>query len=229
MRRLRLSKKIKIEGAFALAMAIILLVCGAYFSQPRSEEGGYSYLLSQSEASQRSYISMQQVISENVQGELKSGSFEVVVQSLKNLTYYYDGKMPYLNMLYQDDLWHGDMNCKIPTENVTTFTFDVRQLISAHGKVTRISISVTETETNQTGQAEQQLSTVTIGLKEVAEGSSPILNQIGIAIPYLVTSLVWVAQGLIVIVPLSFVCLGIVMLVNRGIIPSWKKQFRNKT
>jgi hypothetical protein len=229
MRRLKLSKKIKIEVASASVMAIALLVCAAYFSQPRSEEGGHSFLLSQSEASQRNYLSTQQVISENVQGELKSGSFEVVVQSLKNLTYYYDGKMPYLNMLYQDGLWHGDMNCKIPTENVTTFTFDVRQLISAHGKVTRISISVTETETNQTGQAEQQLSTVTIGLKEVAEGSSPILNQIGIAIPYLVTSLVWVAQGLIVIVPLSFVCLGIVMLVNRGIIPSWKKQFRNKT
>jgi hypothetical protein len=229
MRRLKLSKKIKIEAASAAVMATILLVCAAYFNQPRSEDGGYSFLLSASETSQRNYFSTQQVISENVQGELKSGSFEVVVTSLKNLTYYYDGKMPYLNMLYADGLWHGDMNCKIPTENVTAFTFDVRQLISAHGKVTRISISVTETETNQTGEDEQQLSTVTIGLKEVAEGSSPIMNQIGIAIPYLVTSLVWVAQGLIIIVPLSFVCLGIVMLVNRGIIPAWKKQFRNKT
>ncbi|MCJ7431595.1 hypothetical protein MUO83_10350, partial [Candidatus Bathyarchaeota archaeon] len=129
MRWSKLGKKIKIEVASAAVMAIILLACVAYFSQPRSEEGGYSYLLSQSEASQRSYLSTQQVISENVQGELNSGSFEVVVQSLKNLTYYYDGKMPYLNMLYQDGLWHGDMNCKIPTENVTTFTFDVRQLI----------------------------------------------------------------------------------------------------
>jgi hypothetical protein len=229
MRRLKLSKKIKIEAASAAVMATILLVCAAYFNQRRSEDGGYSFLLSASETSQRNYLSTQQVISENVQGELNSGSFEVVVQSLKNLTYYYDGKMPYLNMLYENDLWHGDMNCKIPTENVTTFTFDVRQLISAHGKVTRISISVTETETNQTGQDEQQLSTITIGLKEVAEGSSPIMNQIGIAVPYLVTSLVWVAEGLIIIVPLSFVCLGIVMLVNRGIIPAWKKQFRSKT
>jgi hypothetical protein len=140
MRRLKLSKKIKIEVASASVMAIALLVCAAYFSQPRSEEGGYSFLMSQSEASQRNYLSTQQVISENVQGELNSGSFEVVVTSLKNLTYYYDGKMPYLNMLYQDGLWQGDMNCKIPTENVTTFAFDVRQLISAHGKVTRISM-----------------------------------------------------------------------------------------
>jgi len=229
MRRLKFSKKIKIEVTSAAVMATILLVCAAYFNQPRSEDGGYSFLLSASETSQRNYFSTQQVISENVQGELKSGSFEVVVTSLKNLTYYYDGKMPYLNMLYQDGLWHGDMNSKIPTENVTTFTFDLRQLISAHGKVTRISISVTEVETNQTGQDEQQLSTITIGLKEVAEGSSPIMNQIGIAVPYLVTSLVWVAQGIIIIVPLSFVCLGIVMLVNRGIIPAWKRQFRNKT
>lgn len=229
MRRLKLSKKIKIEAASAAVMATILLVCAAYFSQPRPEEGTFSLLSSESATSQRNYLSTQQVISENVQGELNSGSFEVVVQSLKNLTDYYDGKMPYLNMLYENDLWHGDMNCKIPTENVTTFTFDVRQLISAHGKVTHISISVTETETNQTGQDEQQLSTITIALKEVAEGSSPIMNQIGIAVPYLVTSLVWVAEGLIIIVPLSFVCLGIVMLVNRGIIPAWKKQFRSKT
>jgi hypothetical protein len=133
-----------------------------------------------------------------------------------------------LTMLYENGLWHGSTNCKIPTENVTMFTFDVRQLISTYGKVKRISISVIEVETNQTGQNEQSISTITIGLAEVTEGDSPIISQIGIVVPWLGTSLAWVAEGLIIIVPLSFVCLGIIVLVDRGLIPLWKKQFRSR-
>jgi hypothetical protein len=228
MRSLKISNKMKMEIASAVVMAIGLLAFAVYVNQPRSEwRSGSSMTLEQMKGSY-AQVSTQQVITEDVQGELKAGSFEVVIKSLRNLTYYYDGKMPYLTMLYETGLWHGSTNCKIPTENVTTFTFDVRQLISTYGKVKRISISVIEVETNQTGQNEQSISTVTIGLAEVTEGDSPIISQIGIVVPWLGTSLAWVAEGLIIMVPLSFVCLGIIVLVDRGIIPLWKKQFRSR-
>jgi hypothetical protein len=228
MRSLKIGKKMKMEIASAVVMAIGLLAFAVYVNQPGSEWGSSSSMTLEQLKGPYGQFSTQQVITEDVQGELKAGSFEVVIKSLRNLTYYYDGKMPYLTMLYENGLWHGSTNCKIPTENVTTFTFDVRQLISTYGKVKRISISVTEVETNQTGQNGQSISTVTIGLAEAKEGDSPIINQIGIVVPWLGTGLAWIAEGLIIMVPLSFVCLGIIVLVDKGIIPLWKKQFRSR-
>jgi hypothetical protein len=231
MRMLKLSKKVKIELASAIAMVIVLSsLTIMYSSKPQPDYGfnGYRTLDPGKLNALEGMPAIQQIINENIQGELRSGSFETVIRSLRNLTSYYDGRMPYLSMQYENDLWHGNANCKIPTENVTDFTIDVRQLISDSGKVTHISITVTEEETNQTSQAEAPMSTVTIALYEVAEGGSAIPSQIGAAISWLVTPLLWVAEGLVIIVPLSFVCLGIVMLFDRGIIPVWKRQFKNR-
>lgn len=231
MRRLKLSKKVKIELASAIAMVIVLSsLTVLYSNKPQPDYGfnGYRKLEPERSNALEGVPAIQQTINENIQGELRSGSFETVIRNLRNLTSYYDGRMPYLSMQYENDLWHGNANCKIPTENVTDFTIDVRQLVSDNGKVTHISITVTEEEVNQTSQAEAPMSTVTIALNEVAEGGSAIPSQIGAAISWLITPLLWIAEGLVIIVPLSFVCLGIVMLLDRGIIPVWKKQFRNR-
>ena len=65
-------------------------------------------------------------------------------------------------------------------------------------------------------------------LYEQAGGASPLVDQVGGIVPVLTTGLVWIAEGLIVGVPLCFASLGVVVLVDRGIIPVWKKQFRNR-
>jgi hypothetical protein len=54
------------------------------------------------------------------------------------------------------------------------------------------------------------------------------MNELGAVVPLLITGLLWIAEGLIVAVPLCFACLGVVLIVSRGILPVWKRQFRNK-
>jgi hypothetical protein len=131
-------------------------------------------------------------------------------------------------MAYDNELWSGTLKCKLPTDNVTWFTFEVRRLINAHGKVTHILIDVNEVEVNQTQTPEIPLSDISIYLQEYVEGASPFMNQLGAVVPLLTTGLLWIAEGLIVAVPLCFACLGVVLIVSRGILPVWKRQFRNK-
>jgi hypothetical protein len=132
-------------------------------------------------------------------------------------------------MGYENEVWSGTLTCKVPTDNVTSFTFDVRRLVNAHGKVTHISIDVSEVEVNQTQTVEAPLSEVNMYLYEHAEGTSPFLDQLGAIVPMLTTGLVWIAEGLIIGVPLCFASLGVVVLADRGIIPVWKKQFKNRS
>lgn len=216
-------------------MAIMLSALTVYVNQPRPPErtGGSFGSFSGAALSGRTpstTIEVQQVVRENIEGELAKGSFETVVKALKNLTYGYGGIIPSLNMIYENELWTGTLNCKIPTENVASFTFDVRQFISANGKVTHISVSITETVVNQTGLFEKPLSEVSIGLKESADGGgeTPIMSQMKTVVSWLFSGLAWIAQGLIIGVPLCFVSLGIVVLADRGIIPAWRKMLKGK-
>jgi hypothetical protein len=223
------------ELALAIVMAIMLSALTVYVNQPRPPErtGGSFGSFSGAALSGRTSSTtteVQQVVRENIEGELAKGSFETVVKTLKNLTYGYGGIIPNLNMIYENELWTGTLNCKIPTENVTLFTFDVRQFISANGKVTHISVSITETVVNQTGLFEKPLSEVSIGLKESADGGgeTPIMSQMKTVVSWLFTGLAWIAQGLIIGVPLCFVSLGIIVLADRGIIPAWRKMLKGK-
>lgn len=233
----KLSRKVKMELVAAVIMTIALSTLTVYVNLPKdnSELGlGLSAESANREALQQTWgiggTGIQQIISENIRGELMKDSFETVVKGLKNVTSFYDGRIPYLNMLYENEIWRGTLNCKVPTENVTSFTFDARRLISEHGKVTRISINVTETIVNQTQHAEEPLSDVSISLNENAGGGeSPIISQLGAVVPWLVTSLIWIAQGLIIGLPLCFVSLGVVVLVEKGIVSAWKKQFKNRS
>ncbi len=223
------------ELALAIVMAIILSALTVYVNQPRPPEKtvGSSASFSGAALSGRTSSTtteVQQVVRENIEGELAKGSFETVVKTLKNLTYGYGGIIPNLNMIYENELWTGTLDCKIPTENVASFTFDVRQFISANGKVTHISVTITETVVNQTGLLEKPLSEVSIGLKESADGGgeTPIMSQMKTVASWLLTGLAWIAQGLIIGVPLCFVSLGIVVLADRGIIPAWRKLLKGK-
>ncbi len=232
-----MKRRIKIELAFAIILAVAISVSAVYTSMlGRVDNFGFSPRGLSPETMTTNNLhglsgtdGIQQSVSENIQGEMRKGSFESTVESLGILTSGFGGMVPYLSMAYDNELWSGTLNCKVPTENVTSYTFAVRELISANGTVTHIAISVTETKVNQTGQPEEQLSEVSIGLREVSGGGSPIMDQLGGGVPWLFTGLVWVAEGLIVGVPLCFVCLGVVVMVDRGIIPAWKKQLKGKT
>ena len=224
-----MKRKLKIELVLATMMTVTISFFTAYVNQPKPVESGVRPLSSESYSYTGSgsspYALFQQSVWEDIQGELRKGSFETVVEGLRNVTFQYAGSVPFLNMLYENELWSGKVNCKVPTENVTSYTFEVRHLISENGKVTHISISITETEVNQTVK---QMSTISIGIKETANIESPIVNQLGAVVPWLVTSLVWIAEGLIIGVPLCFVSLGIVMMIDRGIVPAWRRQFKGR-
>jgi len=221
----------KLELAFAILMALAIGSLVIYASLPQNPDRVFvSNIRSAREynpsASQAAPI--QQIITENIQGQLRKGEFELTVEGLKNTTLVYGGRISSLHMAYDNDLWTGTLECKLPTDNVTWFTFEVRRLVNAHGKITHILIDVNEVEVNVTQSSEIPLSDISIYLQEYVEGSSPFMNQLGAIVPLLTTSLLWIAEALVMAVPLCFACLGVVLIVNRGIIPIWKRQFKFK-
>ncbi len=225
-----MKRRVKLELISAVAVAVTLALLAVYANLPgRSQTVGHLFSDSTSGLRDAFGVSTQQVILENIQGELRKGEFEITVQGVKDLASVYGGRVPVLHMGYENEVWSGTLTCKVPTDNVTSFTFDVRRLVNAHGKVTHISIDVSEVEVNQTQTVEAPLSEVSMYLYEHVEGTSPFLDQLGAIVPMLTTGLVWIAEGLIIGVPLCFASLGVVVLADRGIIPVWKKQFKNRS
>jgi hypothetical protein len=167
-----------------------------------------------------------QLISETIEGELNRGTFENVISRLEILTDEKDGYVKSLRMIYQDKAWSGLMICKVPPTNVTSFTFGARAIIDANGTVTYINISIEDTNATQQSQ-EDTYSTINLNLKEIKpEDGAGIEVSLTPVLSVLTTCFSWIAQGLIIGIPLSFASLGIVILVSRGIIPLWKNTLR---
>jgi hypothetical protein len=166
------------------------------------------------------------LISETIEGELKRGTFEDVVSRLEILTEEKYGYVKSLLMTYQDQVWSGLMICKVPPTNVTSFTFGSRAIIEANGTVTYINISIEDINATQQSQ-ENTYSTINLNLKEIKpENGAGIGVPLAPVLSILTTSFMWIAQGLIIGIPLCFASLGIVILVNRGIIPLWKNTLK---
>jgi hypothetical protein len=225
---LRIKKK---EIILAVVLCLSIAIFAIYSNLKNAEEyyqrGNYllepkmlteTYGLSSSTGDQQ----YSKIVSETIEGELDRGAFEKVVSTLEVLTENMGGYLKSLYMTYRDEVWSGAMISKVPTTNVTTFTFAAREIIDANGTVTYINISVESVNASQLGE-EGKYSTITFNLKEAKlKSENGIISAIAPILPILTTSLVWVAQGLIIGVPLCFASLGIVLLVNRGIIPLWK-------
>lgn len=227
----------KLELTLAIVMTVVVTFLVIVAGLPRGQNTRtISYHGASNDQGQRALEEMwglssldtstQQVITEDIQGDVRKGEFETTVEGLKNVTLVYGGRIPDLHMGYDNELWSGTLDCRLPTDNVTWFTFEVRKLINDHGKVTHILIDVNEVEVNQTQAPATPLSDVSIYLKERVEGSPPFVDQLGAVVPLLTTGLLWIAEALVVGVPLCFACLGVVLIVNRGIVPVWKSQFR---
>lgn len=114
------------------------------------------------------------------------------------------------------------MTCKLPTANVTNFTFNARKIIDENGTVTYINISIEEIESQQQPQ-ETPYSTIYINFKEKKpQSGNSITASLAPVIEILSKGLLLIAQGMVVGVPMCFASLGVVLLVNRGILPIWK-------
>ena len=191
---------------------------GFFSLKSRSSEGRYRASPSIGGTQQNSKL-----ISETIEGELKRGAFEYVVDELEILTEEMDGYVKSLRMTYQEKAWTGFMICKVPPSNVTSFTFNARETIDKNGTVTYINISVESVEQGQ----ESAYSTINFRLMEVKPGNGVEIGaSLTPVLSILTTSLWWLAQGLIVGIPLCFASLGVVILVNRGIIPLWKNTLK---
>jgi hypothetical protein len=166
------------------------------------------------------------VITETIQGELNKGAFEDTISKLEILTEEKEGYVKSLRMTYTEQAWSGQMICKVPPPNVTSFTFHVRAIIEANGTVTYINISIEDVNASQPNQ-ENDYSTINLNLKEIKpENGGGIEIPLASVLSILATSFLWIAQGLIIGIPLCFASLGIVILVNRGIIPLWKNTLK---
>jgi hypothetical protein len=180
-------------------------------------EGAYS-----AQGSQSRY----QLITETIEGELDRGTFEDAVNRLTILTEEKNGYVKSLRMTYADGAWAGQIICKVPPANVTSFTFGARAIIDANGTVTYINISIEDVNASQPTQ-ENAFSTIDLNLKETKPSIVGIGASLESVLGILSTSLLWIAQGLIVGILLCFTSLGIVLLVNRRIIPLWKNLLKS--
>jgi len=130
-------------------------------------------------------------------------------------------------MIFKDGLWRGEIVSKLPPTNASSFTIETRQKIDENGRVVTIEIDIREFTLSPNTTDVEQYSTIKTFLNEEFEEEKdtpePLVQLMSI-FPIVVTGLVWVAEGLIVGVPLCFASLGVVMLVKRVIIPLWKRE-----
>jgi hypothetical protein len=220
--------KIKRKEICFGAILTVLVVFSAIYANTRSEQNTYMATLQSRTSSTFSQETQQQskIITETIVGELKRGTFEDVVNRLEIFTEEKYGYVKTLRMTYQDQVWTGFMICKLPPTNVTSFTFGARAIIEANGTVTYISIDIEDTTATQQNQ-EDPYSTINLNLEEIKpEDGADIGVLLAPVLSILATSFSWIAQGLIIGVPLCFASLGIVILVNRGIVPLWKNTLK---
>ncbi|RLI17815.1 hypothetical protein DRO44_02650 [Candidatus Bathyarchaeota archaeon] len=233
-----MKRKIKRKEILAAAILSIVIVLSVAYVTTKKERQYVVSLRSCNLRSSEGYSELtipgstqpqqqsSKVISETIEGELERGAFEYVVNKLEILTEEMDGYVKLLRMTYKEEAWTGFMTCKVPPSNVTSFTFSARAIIDENGTVTYINISVEHVEQSQQVQ-ESTYSTITFNLQEVKpEKEVPIGASLAPVLSVLTTSLWWIAQGVIIGIPLCFASLGIVILVSRGIIPLWKNTLK---
>lgn len=172
------------------------------------------------------------IMDADIQGKLRNGTFETVVPFIEALTREKGGFIVTEYLTFKDSLWSGEIVSKLPPTNASAFTMETRQKIDENGRVVIIQINIREFASSQNATDGEHYSTIKTFLleefEEEKETPAPVIQLMSV-LPILVTGLLWVAEGLIVGVPLCFVSLGVVMLVKRIIVPLWKKELSKPT
>jgi hypothetical protein len=226
----RLPKK---EIGIAVALGLTIAIFSFFYNMaPPTDD---SFCLSPQSLSRESGLALMsaslqdrvRIMDADIQGKLKAGAFETVVPFVEALTREKGGFIVTESMLFKDGLWRGEIVSKLPPTNASSFTIETRQKIDENGRVVTIEINIREFTLSQNTTDIEQYSTIKTFLSEEFEEEKdtpePVIQLMSV-FPIVVTGLVWVAEGLIVGVPLCFASLGVVMLIKRVVIPLWKKE-----
>ncbi len=229
----KLAKK---EVGVAVALGITIAIFSVFYNlaPQRDDSFGLSlqFGLSRSRESGSALMSASlqeriRIMDADIQGKLKVGTFEAVVPFIEALTREKGGFIVTESMIFKDGLWRGEIVSKLPPTNASSFTIETRQKIDENGWVVTIEIDIREFTPSQNATDVEQYSTIKTFLSEEFEEEKdtpePVIQLMSV-FPIVVTGLVWVAEGLIVGVPLCFASLGVVMLIKRVIIPLWRKE-----
>ncbi|MGD8546186.1 MAG: hypothetical protein PVH12_08445 [Candidatus Bathyarchaeota archaeon] len=224
----------KKEMALAVILGVLIAFSAVYLDL-KDNPTHFSvrdFLLMQtdSRSSEMSYDGEYQcsrVVSESIKGELERGAFERVIEELQILTEEMQGYVQSLRMTYQERFWRGLMICRVPQVNVTSFTFSARTIIEENGTITYINISIETVDQQETAE-ENEFTKIDFNLEEkkLEVENAHFLDSISPVFSVLTTSLLWIIKGLIIGIPLCFVSLGVLLLINRGIIPVWRNMLK---
>ena len=167
-----------------------------------------------------------------IRGELKKGTFEEVVTNIEEETENFGGYVDSEDVTFSDEIWSGELVSKIPQNNSLQFVFKARNLISTNGKVVSITTNIKDITPSSGATTTKPLATIRITLREITEKPSqlglPLIEFpfIAIIVPYLGTFFTWIITGIIIGLPMYFTVLGIVLLINRALIPLANKIFK---
>jgi len=168
------------------------------------------------------------LISQSITGTLEPGTLEDVVKRVEDLILEARGYISRETLTFGGGLWRGDMELRVPTENVTDFVFAVRALISRNGRVETITVEVRDV-TGTPMEGEAAYATLRLALRE-AESRRITASSIAASVsPVLSSAFTWIIAGVAIIVPLTFTALGLVLLTTRAILPVWQKALRKSS
>jgi len=241
-----LKKPKRREFLAALILCVVLIGATFYINTPRLNEhyGSPALSLSGTEPTQQYGFSgpptQTQSIEEErikdirqwIKGELKNGTFEDVVMSIEEETENLEGYIESEDVTFIEDLWSGEIVSKIPQNNSLRFVFSVRTLISTNGKVISITTNIRDITPPSGTKIEKPLATIRVTLREVLEKpSQPGLPRIefpflAAIVPFLGTFFTWVITGIVIGLPAYFTILGIVLLIDRALVPIANRLFR---
>jgi len=236
----KLAKPRRVELAAATVMVILLVAAAVCLTGSRPISwgrwtlgGGEEEALAQpgewDSQGQGSSDGRVKLISQSITGTLEPGTLEDVVEQVEALILEARGHVSRETLTFGGGgLWRGDMELRVPTENVTDFVFAVRALISLNGRVEAITVEVRDV-TGTPLEGEAAYATLRLTLREV-ESRRITASSIAAAVsPVLSSAFTWVIAGVAIIVPLSFTALGLVLLTTRAILPVWQRALRKPT
>ena len=224
----------------ALIICVALLGASVYVNMPKTSPGYYGSPLQPSDLRGESFPQFlpqpESTLEDGrikdirhwIRGELIRGRFEQVLLAVEEKTAEYGGYVYSEQMTYADDLWTGEIVSRIPQNTSTAFVFEVRQTISDNGRVVSITTSIRDITGTVGTSEEKPHATVGVTLVEISDqpiAGTPIIAGV---IPYLSTFFTWVVTGIIIGLPTYFTLLGIVLLIDRALIPIANRLFRGR-